>query len=182
VRAFTALDLQDDLRRRLGELRESLRGSFPLLRWVRPEGIHLTLRFLGQVPSEQIAGLPVLLEPAARASGPIDATIAGLGLFPDRGSPRVLWLGISADASLSRIQAACEAAAVTAGFPPEPRPFRAHLTLGRWRDRVPRPALPPADLGATRFSTVTLFKSELRPSGSVYTALGRCLLGHPRAG
>ncbi len=141
----------------------------------------MTLRFLGQATSEQIARLLALLEPAARAAGPIDATVAGLGLFPERGAPGVLWLGISAEEPLAQLQAACEGAAVAAGFPPERRPFRAHLTLGRWRDRVPRPALPPVDLGPTRFSTLALFKSELRPSGAVYTELGRCPLEGPGA-
>jgi 2'-5' RNA ligase len=176
VRAFLALDLPGDLRRRLADLRESLRGSFPGLRWVRPEGTHLTLRFLGQASHEQIARL-LALESVARAAGPIDAAVKGLGLFPERGAPSVLWLGISAEESLLPLQAACEAAAVAAGFPPERRPFRAHLTLGRFRDRVPRPALPAADLGRTRFLTLTLFRSELGPEGSVYSVLGRFGLG-----
>ena len=88
-----------------------------------------------------------------------------------------MWLGVSAGEGLSRVQVACEAAAVAAGFPPEPRPFRAHLTLGRWRDRVPRPLLPKVDLGLTRFETLTLYRSELRAGGSLYSILNRWNLG-----
>ena len=177
VRAFVALDLDHDVRVRLAGLSESLRGSFPALRWVRPEGMHLTLRFLGPASRDQIARLLTLLEPAARARGPIDATIAGLGLFPDRGRPSVLWVGISAGEPVTRLQASCEAAAVSAGFFPEARPFRAHLTLGRFRERVPRPLLPAVDLGSTRFETLTLFKSEPGAGGSIYSSLGRWPLG-----
>ena len=177
MRAFVALDLHEELRRRLADLQSSLAPSFSSLRWVRPEGIHLTLRFLGDASHEQIGHLAALLELAATATGVIDASVAGLGLFPERGRPGVLWLGISAGEPLSQLQAACEAAAVEAGFSLERRPFHAHLTLGRWRDRVPRPSLPPADLGPARFDTLTLFKSELRSGGSVYSVLGRWRLG-----
>lgn len=177
VRAFVALDLDDELRRRLADLRSSLALTFPRLRWVRPEGMHLTLRFLGAASPDQIARLAPRLEAAAAASPAIDATVAGLGLFPDQRSPTVLWLGLSTGAGLSQLQAACEGAAVGVGFSPEARPFRAHLTLGRWRDRVPRPLLPAVDLGPTRFLTLTLFESDLAPGGSRYSALGRWRLG-----
>jgi 2'-5' RNA ligase len=177
VRAFFALDVPPELRRRLADLVESLRGSFAGASFVRTEGVHLTLRFLGQTSDEQIARLTAWLSPVARAQGPIHAAVSGLGLFPDRGRPAVLWLGVFADRSLARLQASCEAAAVGAGFPPEGRPFRPHLTLARFRDHAPRPPLPTADLGRTLFTSLTLFKSELRPTGSVYSALERFRLG-----
>jgi 2'-5' RNA ligase len=177
VRTFVAVDLHHDLRRRLAALQTALAPSFPGLRWVRPDKIHLTLRFLGNASPAQISHVATLLAPAAAAAEGIGATVAGLGLFPDRRSPAVLWVGISAGENLPLLQAACEAAAVRAGFPAEPRPFRAHLTLGRWRDRVPRPSLPAADLGPTRFETLTLFQSDLRPDGSVYSVLRRWRLG-----
>jgi RNA 2',3'-cyclic 3'-phosphodiesterase len=171
------LDLDDELRRRLGALQPTLASSFSLLRWARPEGMHLTLRFLGDATPDEIDHMATLLKPVAAATEAIEATVAGLGLFPDRGRPRVLWLAISADEPLLRLQASCEAAAVAAGFPREPRPFRAHLTLGRWRDRVPRSSLPVVGLGPTRFATLTLFKSDLRAGGSVYSTLARWRLG-----
>ena len=90
-----------------------------------------------------------LLAAAAAACPPAEAQVAGLGTFPERGSPRVLWLGLAVPAAILDLQRACERAARAAGFEREERPFRAHLTLGRWRDRAPRPELPPADLGTT---------------------------------
>ncbi|HEY6553834.1 MAG TPA: RNA 2',3'-cyclic phosphodiesterase [Vicinamibacteria bacterium] len=177
VRAFVALDLHPDLRGRLADLEAVLAPAFQGLRWVRPEGVHLTLRFFGSASPDQVSRLSARMECAAAASSAFEETVAELGLFPDRRCPRVLWLGVSTRETLSRLQAACEDAAVSAGFPSEPRPFRAHLTLGRWRDRVPRPVLPPVDLGPTRFEALTLFKSELRPGGSVHSVLGRWRLG-----
>ncbi len=78
---------------------------------------------------------------------------------------------------VSELQAACERAAVAAGFPREGRPFRPHVTLGRWRDRVRRPAAPPLDLGTTRLGPVILYQSELRPPGAVHTPLQEFPLG-----
>jgi 2'-5' RNA ligase len=98
-------------------------------------------------------------------------------MFPERGSPRILWLGLEVPPPILDLQLACERAARTAGFEREERPFRAHLTLGRWRERVPRPDLPTADLGSTRLDTLVLFRSELRSSGAVYTPLARFPLG-----
>lgn len=146
---------------------------------MRPEGIHLTLRFLGDTSPSRVDLLRPALAAAAAACPPVEARAAGLGTFPERGSPRVLWLGLEVQAAVLDLQRACERAARAAGFEREPRPFRAHLTLGRWRDRAPRPELPPADLGTTRLETLVLFRSDLRPDGAVYTALARFALGRP---
>jgi 2'-5' RNA ligase len=100
-------------------------------------------------------------------------------MFPQRGSPRVLWLGLDVPPPVVDLQAACERAARAAGFEKEERPFRAHLTLGRWRESTPRPELLPADLGSTRLEALVLFRSDLRPDGAVYTPLARFPLGRP---
>jgi RNA 2',3'-cyclic 3'-phosphodiesterase len=173
VRAFVALELDARLREAIGDLQVRLRPRLGGIRLVRPEGIHLTLRFLGDAAPAQIETLRPLLAAAATACPPVDAHVAGLGAFPERGSPRVLWLGLDVPPTVFDLQRACERAARTAGFEKEPRPFRAHLTLGRWRDRAPRPDLPTADLGVTRLDALVLFKSDLRPDGAVYTPLVR---------
>jgi 2'-5' RNA ligase len=103
--------------------------------------------------------------------------VVGLGLFPERGSPRVLWLGLELPQPMTELQAACEASAVAAGFSRETRPFSPHLTLGRWRDRAARPELPAVELGPVALDTLVLFRSELRPDGAVYTELARFGLG-----
>jgi 2'-5' RNA ligase len=177
VRAFVALELDARLREAIGELQAGLRPRLAGIRLVRPEGIHLTLRFLGDTSPAQVETLRPLLAAAAAACPPAEARVGGLGTFPQQGSPRVLWLGLDVPTGVLDLQKACERAARAAGFEREERPFRAHLTLGRWRDRAARPDLPPAGLGPTPLDTLVLFRSELRPDGAVYTALARFALG-----
>ena len=177
LRTFVALELGEEMRARIASLGAELRVRLPGVRWVRPEGMHLTLRFLGATTPAQVERLKPTLASAAAACPPAEVAVAGLGLFPERGSPRVLWLGLSLPAPLATLQSACERAAVATGFDREDRPFRAHLTLGRWRDRASRPDLPPADLGTTPVETLVLFESRLQAGGSVYAELGRFPLG-----
>lgn len=171
VRAFAALPLDQAALERIGERVAMLRPAIAGVRWVRPEGLHLTLRFLGWSSEPALESLaPALLAAAAECPASV-ARFSGLGLFPERGSPRVLWLGVDLDASVGRLQQACERAAVAAGFAPEPRGFRPHLTLGRWRDRAPRPSLPELDLGEAALDRLVLFRSRLQRGGAVYTPL-----------
>ena len=177
VRAFVALELDTRLRQALGELQERLRPTLGGIRLVRPEGIHLTLRFLGHSRPEQVEALAPRLADAARACPPLEVRVRGVGTFPERGSPRVLWLGVELPPTALELQRACERAARDARFEREERPFRAHLTLGRWRDRTARPELPETDLGLTRLESLVLFRSELLKGGAVYTPLARFALG-----
>ena len=180
VRAFVALPLDDRAREAIAELQARLRPRLVGIRLVRPEGMHLTLRFLGPTSPTQIETLRPLLAAAAAACPPADVRVAGLGTFPERGSPRVLWLGIEAPPAILDLQRACERAARAAGFEREERPFKAHLTLGRWRDRAPRPDLPATDLGKARLETLVLFRSDMKPEGAVYTPLVEVGLGRDR--
>lgn len=145
---------------------------------MRPEGAHLTLRFLGEASPAAVGDVREALARAASLCPPFDARLRGLGTFPERGSPRILWLGVLVPDAVLLLQAACERAAVAAGFPPEERPFRPHLTLGRWRQREKRPELPAdVDLGLARVVSLVLFRSDLRREGAVYTPLARFPLG-----
>jgi len=177
VRAFIAVELDARLREAIGDLQARLGPRLGGIRLVRPEGIHLTLRFLGDTSPAQVETLRSLLAAAAAACPPADVPVAGLGTFPEQGSPRILWLGLDVPPAVLDLQRACERAARAAGFEREERPFRAHLTLGRWRDRAKHPELAPADLGTTGLENLVLFKSDLRPDGAVYTALARFALG-----
>jgi 2'-5' RNA ligase len=177
VRAFLALELEPAVREAVGELQRQLHPRLGSIRLTRPGGLHLTLRFLGDTSPRAIEAMRPRLERAAAACPPAEARLGGLGTFPERGSPRVLWLGIEVPPPVLELREACERAAVAAGFPAEPRAFRAHLTLGRWRERAPRPELPPADLGPARLDTLVLFRSDLRPGGAVYEPLARFPLG-----
>lgn len=179
IRAFVALELDGSTRVRLAELVRSLHGVVTGARWVRPEGIHLTLRFLGYARRSVLDSLIPALRLAADECPACTADIRGLGTFPERGRVRVLWLGIEAPPSVLRLQQACERAAVAAGFEPETRPFAPHFTLGRWRDPAPRPTLPEADLGRARLDTLVLYRSQPGPAGSVYTPLESFALPPP---
>jgi len=176
VRAFVALELEAGVREAIGALQARFAGLAGL-RLVRPEGVHLTLRFLGASTAKQLATVAERLASAAPACPPFAARIGGLGTFPERGAPRVLWLGVELPAPALELQRACERAARAAGFEKEDRPFAPHLTLGRWRERAPRPSLPPAELGPARVEALVLFRSQTRPDGAVYTPLQRFTLG-----
>ena len=171
LRAFVAGELDLALRGRLAGLLAELRPRWPQLRWVRPEGIHLTLRFLGSSAPDALARLSPLVRSAAAACPAFEARLDRLGIFPARGEPRVLWLGLDLPPAAFELQRRCEAAAVAAGFAPEPRAFRPHLTLGRWRERAPRPELPGVEPATGRCRHVALLSSELKPGGAVYRTL-----------
>jgi 2'-5' RNA ligase len=177
IRTFVAVELEPAALDQLAALSARLRQQVTGVRWVRPEGLHLTLRFLGPSSPDRLARLEPTLERAAATCPQSEAQLGGLGMFPERGRPRVLRVGIDVEASVLALQQACERAAVAAGFPPESRPFHPHLTLGRFKHNVPRPGLHEPDLGRTPLRTLTLFQSELTPSGAVYTPLKRCALG-----
>ena len=129
------------------------------------------MRFLGWTQEGVVDRIAQTLRPVASACAPADVPLGALGMFPERGSPRVLWVGMDLPERTLALQRACEEAARREGFPPEERAFTPHLTLGRWKARTPRPQLPAADLGTTRIERLTLFKSDLRPSGAIYTPL-----------
>lgn len=176
MRAFVALPFPDAFEVGLRALMRDLGPSVPGLRFVGPEGVHLTLRFLGSATTEQLITMGPLLASAAERCGRGEARVSGLGIFPERGAPRVLWLGLELPARYVALQRDCEAAAVAAGFAPEARAFRPHLTLGRWRDRAGRPRLPETDLGEWALDELVLFRSDSRPGGSVYTKVARYTL------
>jgi 2'-5' RNA ligase len=171
LRGFLALDLDPPAKQRVVELMERLRSEVPGVRWVRPDGLHLTLRFLGWTDEATLARIGQALAGPARACAPAEVPLGGLGLFPERGAPRVLWVGLVLPEPMHALQRAGEEAARRERFEPEDRAFQPHLTLGRWKDRAPRPTLPVVELGTTRIDRLTLYRSDLRPDGAVYTPL-----------
>jgi len=185
LRAFIAIQLSEELKRHIGELQVELKrraSGRTGLGWVRPEGIHLTLRFLGDIAEEQVGALGALLRAAADGMKPFALDARGLGAFPDPRAPRVIWLGLQgtpeAMASLRRLQALVEDGVAGLGFPRETRAFTAHLTLARVRDRKAGAALAKVleanqdrTVGSFTAASVGLIKSELRPAGAVYTTL-----------
>ena len=137
-RLFVGVPLPPDAARAVADIVETVRaqglpGGARDVRWVRLDGLHLTLRFLGPTPAEQIMATEAAVESVARAAeGPIELELAGAGTFPPVGRPRTIWIGVAGDTDeLGQLGQRTEAALVAAGWPPDPRPFRAHLTLAR---------------------------------------------------
>ena len=184
LRTFIALPLPAEwialLEEVIYELDSEASGG---VRWVRPSGIHLTLKFLGATDATLTPRiLDGLLESVGGAPAPA-LSLSGLGTFPNRNNPRVIWAGVSGDMeALANLQQRVETLAVGLGWAPERRPFRPHLTIGRVRDRIPTPvqrrlvaaisncAVP--RLASWRPDAVRLYKSELTPRGAIYTNLG----------
>jgi 2'-5' RNA ligase len=177
VRTFLALPTPGPLKERFAELARELAPLVPGIRFVRPEGVHLTLRFLGWATTEQVVAVAERVRPAAASCPRGIAPTTGLGFFPERGAPRVLFVGFRLPEPVLALQRECEAAACAAGLPPEERPFRPHLTLGRFKDRARRVALPAVAAGAMPIEEVVLYQSELKPGGAVYTPLEAMPLG-----
>ena len=177
VRAFIALELDAALHERLARLIEELRPKLPGLRFGPVGNAHLTMRFLGPSSMGALERIARELGPAAAACPPAEVRVAGLGLFPPRGAPSVLWLGLDLPGSMRTLQGACERAARSAGFAPETRASQPHVTLGRWRERVARPVLPEVEPLTTRIERLVLFRSDLKPAGAVHTPLHVLELG-----
>jgi 2'-5' RNA ligase len=183
MRCFVAIDLPDDVRRALDATMGRLRGAAPRadVRWVSAQAMHLTLKFLGQVPEDRLPEVREAVEAVATATPRIRLACAGLGFFPGPSRPRVVWAGITEGVGALKVLAAVlEAALEPLGFPPEGRPFRGHVTLGRVRSPRAGSSLARAmsDTGDTSFgawtaSQVVLYRSHLRPTGSIYEPLAR---------
>ncbi len=185
IRTFIAIEIPDEVKAKMREVQDGLRKSGADVGWVRMEGVHLTLKFLGNVESGRIEELAKAVEEAAAGTGPIELSVGGIGVFPNERSPRVVWLGLSGELEAlaglyEKVEAACEGL----GFKRESRPFKAHLTLGRvkspkGRDRLMRAVaeIEKIELGGFTAEAVSVMRSELRPTGAVYTELRRAGFG-----
>ncbi len=153
-------------------LRERPNGD--AVRWVRSEGYHVTLRFLGNVALPRVPELVAEARQALRDAKPFAVRLGSPEAFPSARRPRVVVLALEPEAELAALAGHLEAAAVRCGLPPEKRRFHAHLTLGRLRSaRLPELALPAASPGPLAVSEVVLFQSDLGRDGSRYTPLAR---------
>ena len=177
MRQFLAVELSGGLRDDLRSLQQQLRTETDGWRWVNPRSIHLTLRFLGEVATELDERCRGAWRTVAAGSRPFTVRLDGVGSFPPRGRPRVLWVGVREDGSdgrLASLAAAFETAARDAGFEHENRPFRPHLTLARAR-RSRGATLPErhefVSRSALHVDRAVLFRSELMPTGARYSVL-----------
>jgi len=177
LRIFVALDIPDEVRGKLSELSARLRRACPQARWARVEGLHVTLKFIGEAPPEQVERIKTGLA-NIRAAAPVEMNFRGVGFFPDDRRPRVFWAGIAATPNLGELAAEVERRLEPLGIPREQRPFRPHLTLARFnsgegleRLREAVQSAGPLDFGATRTGDLHLYQSRLKPGGAEYTRL-----------
>jgi 2'-5' RNA ligase len=184
LRTFIAIELDADLRAGLERVQSGLRERIAprSVRWVRPDGIHLTLKFLGDTPLEVVEQVKQALDQAAVAATPFVVTVGGLGCFPNARRPRVLWAGLQEPTgTLARLQAAVEEHVAPLGFPTERRTFHPHLTLGRVQRYASKSEVQEigqaisssleGKIGEMKVTGVSYIKSDLQPSGAVYTTL-----------
>jgi 2'-5' RNA ligase len=183
MRLFVAVEIDGDVRRLAGEIQAELEGRLaPVLttRWVPPDNMHLTVRFIGHVDD---ARAPAVIEMLTRPLdvAPFEIELGACGMFPPTGSPRVLWIGLAQGlTSLALLHHTFNQRLRPLGIDPEARPFRAHLTLGRIKEapggcsRAVRDALRSIAVPPLRFDVgrATVFQSHLSPKGSRYEPMG----------
>jgi 2'-5' RNA ligase len=181
IRAFIAIEIPDEIKARMVDIQADLKKSGAQVGWVRPEGVHLTLKFLGDVEAGLIDKLGKAIVSAVRDIKPFTLEAKGIGVFPSARAPRVVWLGLAGELdALSSLYERVEAAAEGLGFKREDRPFKPHLTLGRVKSPGGRDALmrlvsghEKAELGSFTADSVSVMNSELKPAGAVYTEMRR---------
>lgn len=183
MRVFIAIELPDEIKREIAAVQETLKKNGLSANWTRSDGIHLTLKFLGEVPEAEIQNIMTALS-VLGGIGAFQIQPAGAGAFPNIRSPRVIWLGMAGNIEqLALVQQTVEECMQKLGFEQEDREFSPHLTLARikfprrgddWQHAVN--SIKNAALSAFEVDHVSLMKSELHPKGAVYTELGRIRL------
>jgi RNA 2',3'-cyclic 3'-phosphodiesterase len=188
MRAFVSIPVPEAVRREILKAQDDLRGLAGSgdIRWVRPEQMHLTLRFLGEIDPAVRDDLLDAIREACRGFGPIALEAARTGFFPDARRPRVAWIGLAGQVGrLLQLQERLQAATAAFGAPEEGRPFSPHLTLGRIKRLGPRETRALAarmaewdtrSFGSWKADQVELMQSELHPEGSRYTCVDEVIL------
>jgi len=184
MRLFVAVNLPEEVRGRLAAAQERLRAARAQVSWVRPDNMHLTLKFLGETAPDRLDSIRAALAEVARRSLPFEAALGGVGSFGGR-VPRVVWAGVTDGATrLAELAGRVDGALAGIGFPRESRPFAPHLTLGRVRAPERAVVLAAAlraegqgAFGRFRPEAFCLMESRLDPQGSIYTVVDRFTLG-----
>jgi 2'-5' RNA ligase len=185
VRAFIAIPLPKEVIERIRELGEQLKKDRLPIRWVKPENIHLTMKFLGDIPESSVLKILREMKKISNNFSSLNLFAKGIGVFPGVKRPRVLWVGVRGDLEkLAQILTDLEQNLEKIGFPRETRPFKSHLTIGRMKRRVDPVKLAETMKSGSDFSSphfrvkeIVLFQSKLKPSGAQYTRLGSVTFG-----
>lgn len=189
IRSFVAIELPEKAKEGLARLRKGLeRDEHRFVKWVDPAGIHLTLKFLGNIPSNRVTAITEAVQGGTQGISPFHLEISGLGVFPSPKQVRVFWVGLSGEVGkLSRLQQNIDSALAALGFAREERPFVPHLTLARAREGAsPMERRKFGELvSSTLFEdkypieveAVNLIRSQLTPRGAIYSRLSVIRLG-----
>jgi 2'-5' RNA ligase len=184
IRAFIAVDLPEGLKKELAELETQLKKkSPPVVKWVDPNSIHITLKFLGEIATDSIDEVMLAIEDAVQGIAPFELEVRELGAFPSLDRAQVIWVGVKGELEkIAQLQKNIEANAEQLGFSRESRAFSPHLTLGRLRDEArpnDRQRLGKLLTNTTftalhnvTINAVNLMKSQLTPTGPIYTCIG----------
>jgi len=183
IRSFIAVELPEEAKKGLARLRRELeRDEHRFVKWVDPLGVHLTLKFLGNIAASRVTEITGAMRKAVQGTPPFHLEISGLGAFPSVRQPRVFWVGVSGEMDrLSGLQQSIDSALAGLGFAGEERPFVPHLTLARIREGAsPLERRSFGELvGSTAFEdkypvhveAVRLMRSQLTPAGAIYSCL-----------
>jgi 2'-5' RNA ligase len=185
IRSFLAIELPPTIAKGIERVQQDLKQSRADVKWVEPSRIHLTLKFFGNIDEEACDEIMDAVGEAASEVKPFGLAVKGLGAFPNMRNPRVIWVAVEdGGGMLNPLQGAVEERLQARGYPREERRFKPHLTLGRVRSGRGKPELLErmenrfeADLGEFRVERLVLFKSDLRPTGPIYTELRALKLG-----
>lgn len=189
LRAFIALSVPSAVQHSFEPAVQRMSAVVPgAVRWVALDGLHLTLKFLGNIDGARLEEITQRMHRACRGVSTFRLTLSGVGAFPNERSPRVIWAGVKGDLdAVTKLQAGIDAEMSALGFPPEKRPLMPHLTLGRVRDRASNPQRSrlgnavsscPIETSPTWLvETVQLVRSDLGPGGATYTDLASVTLG-----
>jgi len=178
IRLFVAVNLDDSLRQSVADTEQRLRAAGADVKWVRADSLHITLKFLGWVDDDVVPQVAQAIAQAVQGQPPFLLSLAGLGGFPTPTAPRVIWVGIEEGAAeLAGLGQRMEQAMEPLGFEREEREFSPHVTIGRCRSAAGRPQLIAAmqrerdrRFGQMQVLRVELMRSDLRPTGPIYTS------------
>lgn len=177
MRLFVAMDLSETVRGGIVQFCDKLRCAYPAARWVRPESMHVTLKFIGETAEGRVDATRDALR-TVHSSAPVDMTFRKVGFFPNERRPRVFWVGIEASPNLTEIAHETESTLERIGIPRESREFKPHLTLARFDQARGLDKLHAAikeggeaQFGSVRTSEMHLYKSDLERGGAKYTRL-----------
>jgi 2'-5' RNA ligase len=191
MRVFVGIDLDPEIRAKIARFLEGVRGFAPDARWVRPESLHVTLKFIGEEQPERVEAISERLRQVQGAG--VEIRCAGHGFFPTAKAPRVFWIGIQSSPQLAELASNIDGVTSELGIPREDRPFSPHLTLARagggsgsprWRKgdgpnavfavlEKRLTAMSELDFGTMAAREFYLYQSQLSPGGSKYTKLQR---------